>query len=161
MAHIGIYGGIQIKRGFCKKCNGYAFVIDGKLQCCDEKHDDQAQKYKVISEPCGKRREPGNKIKQKILILQNDKCFYCNKPFGTMYERNGKINFTKLRWDHKVPFSYTQNNETDNWAAACNICNGIKSNKMFSTIEEVIEYVEERRKKKGYVFYEDTEKKVL
>jgi 5-methylcytosine-specific restriction endonuclease McrA len=158
--HIGIYGSIKIQRVYCNECKGMTMVIDNKKQCCGKSPDYDMNGYHIIAAPNGKRSYPRKRIRDKILLLQNDKCLYCGKPFGTMYERNGKVLFTKLCWDHKVPFSYTQNNETENWAAACHICNGIKYNKMFNTVEEVIEYVADRRKKKGYVYYEDETEKM-
>jgi len=159
--HIGIYGNIMIKRVHCDNCKGMTMVIEGKKQCCDEPAEHYAKGFRVIAQPLGYRKSPPKRIRDKILVLQQERCLYCNRVFGSMYERNGKILFTKLHWDHKVPFAYTQGNAGNNWAASCNICNGIKSDKMFESVGEVRQYVAERRKEKGYNFYEDETKKVL
>ena len=102
----------------------------------------------------GERKRLNFVERKRILDLQGNKCLYCNREFGSMYMRNGKILSTRLHFDHLIPYSYSQNN-TNNFVAVCNICNGIKSNKMFDTVEEVFHYVEYNRKKKGIVYFEN------
>ena len=77
--------------------------------------------------------------------------------FGTPLWREDKkkIIFLKLNWDHFVPYSYSYNNKKVNFVAACHVCNGIKSNKMFDTVKEIKDYVSYQRKKKGYKTLEE------
>lgn len=128
-------------------------VVKGIKQCCDTPVEETSLSSKVM---CGgiRRKKPNSGEIEKILTLQDNKCLYCRKPFGTPYVRNGKISMTKLCFDHLIPYSYAQSNR-NNFVAACNICNGIKSNLMFVSVEEAYHYVEHRRKKKGYTYYED------
>jgi 5-methylcytosine-specific restriction endonuclease McrA len=91
---------------------------------------------------------PGLKIQKKILEVQNKKCLYCEKQFGDLYMKNGKVRQLKIQWDHLIPYSYSKENKF-NFVAACNICNQIKSNKIFNTVEEVFHYVRYHREKKG------------
>jgi len=58
----------------------------------------------------------------------------------------------QTHWDHMTPFSYSYNNNNDNWAAAHSICNLIKRNLCFEETEDAREYIEERLNKKGITF---------
>ena len=156
MSYTGIYGNIKIKKTYCKRCETTCFVIDGIKQCCDRPLNEKLTQVKKLEvAPIKKRFIPKKKERDYILFSQNEKCLYCDKPFGTLYERNDKVRKTKLNWDHFVPYSFSFDNRKINFVASCNICNGIKSNKMFDTLEEAKVYVEYRRKKKGYKYYED------
>ena len=97
----------------------------------------------------------GTNAGQFMTSVQDNKCLYCDKEFGTPYERNNKVRFTKVHYDHLIPYSYSQSCDNKDFVASCNICNHIKYNLMFDTVEEVFRYVEYNRKKKGYKYYED------
>jgi hypothetical protein len=49
-----------------------------------------------------------------------------------------------------IPYSYLQANPETNWVASCQICNGIKGDRMFDTPEDVCEYVNRRRTRLGW-----------
>ena len=152
--HLAFYGNVRIPRIWCSECKGMTLVINDVKQCCDEGLKAQYDKKKIICEVTNKRRIPKYKEQQRILEIQQNKCLYCNKEFGTPYFRNGKLSFLKLHFDHLVPYAYSRNNKM-NFVAACNVCNGLKSSKVFETVEEVFYYVEYNRKKKGITYYED------
>ncbi len=61
---------------------------------------------------------------EKIYIIQNGKCFYCDK------ELHGKFEI-----DHKIPLSRGGSNWPDNLCCSCKNCNCSKNNK---TVEEYI-----------------------
>ena len=150
----GIYGSVRMLRVYCSRCKGMTLVKDGIKLCCDDPAVEKSMQSKVMSGGT-ERKKPCLALRQKILKLQDNKCLYCGKTFGTPYTRNGsKVLFTKLCFDHLIPYSYSQINK-NNFVAACHICNGIKSNLMFNTVEEVYHYVEYTRKKKGVIFCED------
>jgi hypothetical protein len=50
-----------------------------------------------------------------------------------------------------VPYAYSQDNGTPNFVAACHVCNGLKSAKMFRTIDEARGYLASKRAAKGYL----------
>jgi hypothetical protein len=150
--HIAIYGAVKIKRGHCKKCKDYAFIIDKTFTCCNSSVDGKINKYKRMSDASGIRRKPNVKIQMNILNNQRNKCKYCDIEFGELYFKSNKPFISRVHWDHLVPFSYLQENPYGNWIASCNICNSIKSNKVFETIQEVKDYVVYHRKKKE-IFY--------
>lgn len=56
----------------------------------------------------------------------------------------------QVNWDHKVPFAYSQNNGNQNFVAACQICNRLKSRIMFNSLEEARVYLYYKQIEKGY-----------
>lgn len=153
--HLAIFGNIKMHRVYCQSCKGMTLVKDGIKLCCDSLTDENNIKnIKIECEPTHHRHKPPVFKQKEILEKQQNRCLYCNREFGTPYLRNHRILKTKLNWDHLIPFSYSRNNK-NNFVAACHICNGIKSNKMFDTTEEVFHYVEHNRKKKGITYFED------
>jgi len=154
--HLAIYGNVKIPRIYCGRCKRMTLVIGGITACCDEPITmvRKRLKKKVMIEHLNKRKLPPKKERKRILLVQGNHCLYCNKEFGTPYYYKNKHYFTKINWDHLVPFSYSRENKS-NFVAACNICNHLKSDLIFETVQEVFYYVEHKRKKKGYVFAED------
>ena len=149
--HWAIYGSIKMLRVYCLKCKGMTLVRDGMKLCCDRPIEEKpTTKIRRMIEG-GQRKRPTKEVQNKILELQNNRCLYCGELFGTPYMRNNKILYTKLHFDHLIPYSYSLENKY-NFVGTCNICNGIKSNKMFDTVEEVYHYVIYTRKKKGIEF---------
>lgn len=152
---LAIFGNIRMLRVYCSKCCGPTLVREGVKLCCNELvSESKITSVKVECEPQNHRLKPSLRKQREILEKQDNRCLYCNKPFGTPYYRNGKMLFTKLNFDHLVPFAYSKINK-DNFVAACHICNGIKSSKVFDTVEETFHYIEYQRKKKGITYYED------
>lgn len=111
-----------------------------------------AMPVKRMAQADVRRKRPGRKYITQMLEAQDNRCFYCDIPFGTSYKhpRLNKYVKTTVCCDHLVPFAYTQNNNEMNFVCACGVCNGIKSALMFQTVEEARSYVEYCRKKKGY-----------
>lgn len=148
----GIYGNTVIKRAYCNRCKTTAFVLDGKLACCDKGLDEEATSQKQMVPAAFRRRKPPKKFQDEQLQRQNGRCFYCDEAFGNLYERAGAIKQVSIAWDHFVPFAYCGTNPELNFVAACSVCNGIKSSKVFNTVQEAKDYVEYRRKKKGIIY---------
>ena len=91
--------------------------------------------------------------------------FYCHKSAlvvevdGDIHDlqqdedaRQEKALTIKVNWDHQLPYAFSQNNATSNFVAACHVCNGIKSDRLFKTVEEAQLYLAQKRKQKGYDF---------
>jgi 5-methylcytosine-specific restriction endonuclease McrA len=153
--HLAVFGNIKMLRVYCPDCKGMTLVRDGIRLCCDRpSKETRFKKIKIESEPAHFRHKPSIHKQKEILKKQEDKCLYCGRKFGSPYLRDNKVKILQLNWDHIVPYSYSFNNK-NNFVAACHICNGIKSNKIFNTVEEVFYYVEYHRKKKGITYYED------
>lgn len=154
--HPAFYGNTVLQRVYCPECKGQTIVLRGIKQCCEKPVNQELKKQnEYVAAPRNKRIKPSKKEQDLLYVLQNSRCLYCDRKIGTMYECNGKVMFTREAWDHYIPFSFSFDNRKTNFVLSCHICNGIKSNKMFDTLEEVKNYVEYRRKKKGYTYYED------
>lgn len=148
--HTALYGNTGLKRAYCRECDREAFVLGGVLQCCESRLERPASGYHQESPPVGRRRIPPKDDQDAQLCAQDDRCFYCRNRFGELiqvYDRPVKL---RPCWDHLVPYSYSQNNHTYNFVAACQLCNGIKAAKMFDTVEEAVEYVAAGWQRKGY-----------
>lgn len=149
--HIAKYGNVSIKRGYCSSCKGHAFVLDGELQCCDKpfKQDssDKWLKYKIIAQSLDKRKQINRKIRESLIKEQDGKCIYCQYPIRHLYLHKGKTRMTRVNIDHFIPFSYSQFNNKKNYLAACGVCNRIKADKIFATLEDARAYVKDRRAK--------------
>jgi len=72
--------------------------------------------------------------------------------FGERRKRNGKSFTITINWDHRLPYSFSRNNYSRNFVAACQVCNGIKSDKIFQELDEAQIYIQGERKSKGYDF---------
>jgi hypothetical protein len=152
---IALYGSRKIQREYCKECRSWAFVIENKIQCCDavfnEAENKKFQVKRMTTLNKGRKRPSKEKIKQ-MLDIQNNRCIYCEIPFGTafIHPRLDKLRFTCVCLDHFIPYSYLKDNKLDNFLCACQICNGIKTNKMFDSVEDARAYIKYRRLRKGY-----------
>lgn len=149
--HFAQYGNTILKREWCPRCKQHALAVDGVLQCCDHKlGPGEASGVKVMCEAERRRRTPLEAERREILERQGHYCFYCGLPFGALVYREGHGVITKIHWDHYVPYSYSLDNHGCNFVASCQICNLIKSSKVFETPEEARLYVNYQRAKKGY-----------
>lgn len=118
----------------------------------------------IARNPMAPRRKlPPWHIREDILNSQRKCCFYCGFPLEDWFLWNGKPIFTKTQWDHLLPFSYSCSNNNDNFVAACQVCNGLKSSKVFETINELVTYVRQKRserdlplRKVWHKFYQTT-----
>lgn len=150
---VALYGNVAIERGYCIECKTQAFIRDNRYTCCDEPVRARTpHSFERKSEPAPSRRLPSPKQRQKILEEQGNRCLYCGCRFGSMRIRRGKPITLKLNWDHRLPFKYSQNNAASNFAASCHVCNGIKSDKLYDTLEDAKEKLAKIRAGKGYDF---------
>ena len=141
-----IFGSTAILRYYCEDCKGYAFVINGEMQCCGKRLEYQTQpcRLKRESEGSFRRRQPPRKIKKQILAFQNHQCLYCGCNL------RGK----KMNWDHFFCFKFSGSNSERNFVAACQKCNQIKSALLFPTVLEARIYIQNRREAKGLPNYD-------
>ena len=139
--HYALYGNFVIPRQYCPSCRGWALVIQGQLACCSDAADLGSRRMKRMSEAADVRRQPTEEEKRHILEVQENRCLYCQRLFGSAVIRKDKLVWLKVTWDHLVPFAYGQNNNGYNFAASCQICNGLKGSLMFATIDEARTYV--------------------
>lgn len=145
------YGNVTLLRAMCPVCKRMALVLDGNMACCDlHVSNDGKIKQVRMSVPPNGRRTPSKKEAMKILKYQEHRCLYCELRFGSTVYRCGKPCRLRVNWDHLIPYVYSQNNQVSNFAAACQICNHMKSSYIFQTLEEARIHVNAKREKKGY-----------
>ena len=149
--HIALYGKVAIERRYCNDCKGLSLITDHQFNCCGkESPRDKPVLWKRMSDvPIGRKRPPRH-IQRVILEEQGNKCFYCEREFGSIVYRWLKPIQLRINWDHISPYCYSYDNRGRNFAAACQVCNGIKSSHIAETVEELREHVQKRRDKKGY-----------
>jgi hypothetical protein len=98
----------------------------------------------------GVRRGPRPAAKRRALRLQGGRCLYCQLPIGTRVRRHSQPVALVANWDHFVPFAYLAQNPDANWVLSCQVCNGIKSSRIFQTVEAARAVILPRRIVKGY-----------
>jgi hypothetical protein len=149
---IALYGNVAIEKAYCPNCDAVSFVKNGKFVCCDTALLGEPKKFHRETVAPQHRKTPPKAEKDRILDEQEDRCLYCGVRFESTRFRHGKLFRIKVNWDHQLPYVFSQNNATSNFVAACHVCNGIKSNRVFKTIEEAQVYLAGKRKQKGYDF---------
>lgn len=143
-AHVGLYGHVGMVRGFCRSCDSFAFVIDGRVRCCGEKFVDEPNHFRRMTQVPDVRRWVPVEVRRRKLEEQEGRCFYCFQRLKSRVSVGGYRVFLRLEWDHMVPFSFDRNDDEANLAAVCHKCNNWKSNLVFNSIEEIRIYVEEK-----------------
>ena len=147
-----LYGNVALESAFCSDCRSWSFVFKGKLACCDRPIVAEPHRIKREVEPEFRRRLPSAAEREEILNQQNHQCIYCECTFGMQFLRNGRKRILRVEWDHALPFSYSQNNNANNFVAACQVCNRLKHDFIFSSLDEARVYLADQRAKKGYSF---------
>ena len=148
--HLALYGNIGIPRRYCDRCKRWAFVLDGIRQCCNHstKEDLGPVRKRRMSQPVDQRKRPSLAQRTRILEEQRHGCRYCRQRFGAYFIRGTKLIRICLVWDHVDPFVYSQNNHSENCVAACQVCNGWKSDQLFSRWEELTAFLNTQWEKK-------------
>jgi 5-methylcytosine-specific restriction endonuclease McrA len=155
------FGRIAMLRAICPRCRSMALVIKGRMACCGAMPEQQDEYIKKKESEGEKRRSKlGAKEKRALLEKQENKCFYCYRPFGTPAWHPGrhKIIYPDIHFDHFVCWDYSRDTSIGNMVAACSICNLIKSSKIFANADDARAFIKHRIGQKGYEFYEDNTK---
>ena len=151
-AHVALYGSIAMQRQRCKACDGMALVIDGKFACCDRPAPDRPAKVKRMVEADATRRRPSAERQAEILTAQQNRCLYCEVEFGSLVFRNKRAVWLRVEWDHVLPFVFSQSCHDKEFAAACHVCNGIKSATIYATLDDARTALALTREMKGWSF---------
>jgi hypothetical protein len=146
--HIALYGNVRIPKSWCSSCRSWAFVLDGELACCGRDYKPKPKHFRRVTSPPDERRPLGRDEKEAILRVQDYSCFYCERRFGSIAYLSGKERVIKIQWDHLVPFSFSQNNQAGNIAAACQFCNNWKRDLVFNSLEEAQVFLNAKWKEK-------------
>lgn len=149
------YGSCCIPKGYCENCKNTVFIIDKHYTCCGQPFIDNAVKEKKqrVCNTEYTRSYITKKIKFEVLQEQDNRCIYCDMLLSNNAWNNKTCKYTKLQihYDHFEPWIYSGNNNKYNLYASCHICNLIKSDKHFINLISAREYINEKRKTKGYM----------
>ena len=148
---LSVYGDIKIFQNVCKKC-GCRFFILGENEydifcedCRKEFNSLKATKILNLSKrtkiifhcPIYKRKYIPLKIKIAVYERDNYRCVYCDKDL-----HNDFINKTGyITVDHFIPYIGRGEDMIKNLYTCCKKCNSSKYSKLFSSVEEVRDYI--------------------
>lgn len=129
-----------------------AFVRGGAYACCDEpikQVEDEATHR--ISECNAKRIRIKESVRKEIISSQDGRCLYCLYKLGIVIENEKTFKKIRLKIhiDHFIPWSHLQTNNGE-MIASCQICNGIKSNLMFDSIDSARVDIRNKREQRGW-----------
>lgn len=102
-----------------------------------------------VYKPAMPRKRLAIKDRRQLLDRQNNNCIYCGHSFGEWFVYRGNPYRRDPHFDHLSPYSLSFNSEASNFVAACFLCNSIKHNKVFETLEEAREHIHKRLRHKG------------
>ena len=112
----------------------------GRSACCEVPVNDPGH-YKRESQPEQRRRLPSSADREACLESQGHRCLYCDHRFGHAVLDGTRLIQLRIEWDHFVPYSFNQDNHGRNFVASCQVCNRIKRDRIFGTVEEVRAFV--------------------
>jgi 5-methylcytosine-specific restriction endonuclease McrA len=143
-----IYGSTPLLSETCPTCKRESFVNHinaglGKTICCEAlvPIPEVTIEWTRMSVTTKKRKTLPYRLKKQILTSQGNRCLYCNINFNVPVYRNGKQVRRSISFDHFVPIAYAFNNNRPNVVAACSICNSMKSDLLFETLDDCIRFL--------------------
>jgi hypothetical protein len=139
--YIGIYGNVNLRKSWCVSCQQMAIVLRGLLQCCEKPIDCDPQRFKRESIAEQRRHLPPAEDRRAQLKMQENRCIYCERQFGSRVYRKMRLVRLRICWDHFVPYALMQDNRAVNFVAACHLCNSWKSDKVFQTLTDARLYL--------------------
>jgi 5-methylcytosine-specific restriction endonuclease McrA len=81
---------------------------------------------------------------------QNNECLYCSREFGSAVTNAGVIENLRPEVDHLHPQAGGGRTNEKNVHYACHVCNRLKSDFLFDTVDEVKAFLVEEWERKGY-----------
>jgi hypothetical protein len=128
-----LYGAERLVRAICPECHHTALVEDGRTACC---RAEVAEVEGIRREAEATRWRVSARIRRRILQEQDWRCLYCARRFGSSVRRHGRTVRLRYEFDHMVPNAFAMDGRELNIAAACHVCNRLKRNLCFASLEE-------------------------
>jgi 5-methylcytosine-specific restriction endonuclease McrA len=111
--------------------------------------DGEPTRWKRMSINARRKHWPKNVI-DALVDIQRGICPYCSIAFHSPEYRRGRMVRKTINIDHEEPWSFGHQDSLENLVACCSICNNIKSDFIFKTLDEARTYIHFKRKQKGY-----------
>lgn len=93
---------------------------------------------------------PEHVREEKIHAAQHRRCVYCYRHFGWAILHNGEVEILTAQPDHFKPRAIGGRTSDSNIDYACHVCNRLKSDYLFETVELCQEFLTNEWARKGY-----------
>ena len=139
------YGKVKLYRARCPKCGEINLSGEKKIVCsiCAISYHESINKERVEA-AFRKKRLVSQKKRKEIKENQNSRCYWCDREFGSLIWKKGKIIQLNFCVDHILPRSYIADDNLGNLVGSCHICNGFKHSKIFEEKDEIRGYILKR-----------------
>ncbi len=144
---LAVYGNVRMIRDYCPVCNDLVLFPRGKSACCGFAPLKAPGRWEVVVPP--HRRHPSQTRQDALLLEFGNGCAYCRMQFGTLVEWGKRRAVLRLVWDHFIPFIATGDSSDENFRPACQLCNGLKRDRLFQSLEEAQGFVARSFDRKG------------
>lgn len=157
-----MFGKVTMFRATCTECGRTSLIVDGKTACCGARpvrSDEYTSKRESAGESSRKRFKRSDTL--DAMYRQGNRCAYCGIELfpGQRCWNNKKCKYVsaETEYDHFIPWSYLGKTDGTILIASCEICNRIKSSKIFDSFAESKRYIRQKREQKGYDNFDDFE----
>jgi len=134
-------GKVILFKWTCHSCGYENLGNEKRCESCNSPPYDNNGKIRQLTPPLQKRNNlMSRKYIAKLIENQLNRCYWCNRLFGTWIRKNNKFIELKAVIDHKMPCAYFQDDSPSNLVAACQVCNLFKTGKI-KTEEEHRGYI--------------------
>ena len=106
--------------------------------------------FPAISKSGKHPKEVSKALLVRQVVSQKGCCAYCDRKFGSVSLINGKVCILRPELDHASPKALRTNNSPSNLLAADQICNSLKSSRVFSTLSEARDTLQKAWAERGW-----------
>ena len=93
-----------------------------------------------------------DKTLNRVIELQGHICAYCTLPFGSVYkDKKGRERITTVVADHWIPWAVGGDSIGANCIAACDLCNHLKTDHVYDSLQSASRDLLIIRMERGYV----------
>ena len=89
-------------------------------------------------------------VKEAKIAEQFGRCVYCQRKFGSAVLHNGKVEILSPQQEHVKPRAAKGRTSDSNIGYACHVCNALKSDFLFASVEEIVTFLKSEWERKQY-----------
>jgi len=89
-------------------------------------------------------------VKEAKIKEQDGRCFYCERLFGSPILHDDEIEILEPQSEHFKPRAASGRTTDSNIRYACHVCNGLKSDFIFDTVEDCVTFLTAEWNRKRY-----------
>jgi 5-methylcytosine-specific restriction endonuclease McrA len=106
--------------------------------------------FPAISKAGKHPKEVSKALLIRQVVSQQGCCAYCDRKFGSVVIVDGKMCTLRPELDHASPKALRMNNSPSNLLAADQVCNSLKSSRVFSTLLEARDTLQKAWEERGW-----------